>query len=168
MSSNPIKNKLAIMKIISSKEKTRHILARITPYAPFGEEDDFIHFGFIYFYFSQTIQDKIKSYHEKWESRELRIMRFPIDLFETILISTSLIENADNSDSEDYKYIKFDAVNYLEQEPVFEECDKYYKIMGRLLCSHDYFEIDVERIPDGWIPPSVIYRRRASYSKLIL
>jgi hypothetical protein len=155
------------MKIRSSKEKTRHILVRITPYAPFGEEDDFIDFAFLYFYFSQTIQDEIKSYHKKWESRELRIMRFPIELFETILISTSLIINADNFDSEDYKYIKFDALNYLEQEPIFEEYDKYYKIMGRLLCSNDYFEIDVERIPDGWIPPSVIYRRRDSYSKLI-
>jgi len=34
------------MKIKSSKKKTRHILVRITPYSPFGEEDEFMEFGF--------------------------------------------------------------------------------------------------------------------------
>ncbi len=76
------------MKIKSSKDKTRHILIRITPYAPFGEEDEFIHYGFLYFNFSSSIEDNVVSFHKNWRNGSCKVSRFPIELRETILIST--------------------------------------------------------------------------------
>lgn len=154
------------MKIVSSKDKTEYILIRITPYAAFGEEDEFNQFGFLYFHYSSGIEDQIASFHKNWKNRTCRILRYPIDLRETILINSSLIENADNMESDDFKFIKFDSLNHLEREPVFDECDKYYKIRGTLLCYLHHFEIQVERIPDGDLVPSVIFLARAYYSDL--
>ncbi len=154
------------MKIKSSNIKTEHVLVRVTPYAPFGERDDFIDFGFLYFNYSSSIEDEIVSFHKNWRNRSCRVLRFPIELRETILINSSIVENADNTGTEDYTYIKFDSLNHLESEPVFDECDKYYKIRGTLLCYLYYFEIQIERIPDGNIPPSVIYRTGGHYSQL--
>lgn len=154
------------MKIRSSKDKTEHILVRVTPYAAFGEQDEFNQFEFLYFNYSSSIEDQIVAFHNNWKNRTCRIQRYPIELRETILIDSSLIENADNMESEDFKYIKFDSLNHLEGEPVFNECDKHYKIRGTLLCDLHHFEIQVERIPDGDLVPSVIFLARAYYSDL--
>jgi len=155
------------MQISSSKKKTRHILVRVTPYSPYETMDEFMEFGFLYFEYSNRVEDEVKLFHKNWKTRKLRISRFPVDVSNAILLPSYSIENADNMMSPDYKHIKFDSFNHLKHEPIFNEYDKFYRIKATLLCHYDYFEIDVERIPDGDKLPWIIYRARANYIKLI-
>ena len=154
------------MKIISSKKKTRHILIRVTPYSPFGEEDEFMEYGFLYFNYTFIIEMKVRKFHRKWRKGKRRISRFPIEINEAILLKESAIENSENMNNPDYKHIRYDALNYLKDEPVFNECDTYYRIPATILCYFDYFQIDVERIPEGH-SLDIIYKTSANYTKLI-
>lgn len=155
------------MKIKSSKKKTRHILVRVTPYSPFGEEDEFMEFGFLYFEYTFNIEIEIRSFHRKWRKAKRRIPRFPIEIAEAILLKESDIENSDNMDNPDYRHIRYDSLNYLKYKPVFDECDKYYRIPATILCYFDYFQIEVDRIPEGHRLPWIIYKAGANYTKLI-
>jgi len=143
------------------------MLVSITPYSPYGEGDEFMEFGFLYFEYTHEIERNIKSFHKKWRKAKRRIPRFPIEIYDAILLNRSAIENSENMMSPDYKHIKFDSFNHLKHEPIFNEYDKFYRIKATLLCHYDYFEIDVERIPDGDKLPWIIYRARANYIKLI-
>ncbi len=155
------------MKIKSSKKKTRHILVRVTPFSPFGEEDEFMEFGFLYFEYTLNIEIELRSFHKKWRKAKRRIPRFPIEIDKAILLKSSDIENSENTDNPDYRHIRYDSLNYLKYKPVFDECDKYYKINATMLCFFDNFQIDVERIPDGHRLPWIIYKTGASYTKLV-
>ena len=154
------------MKIKSSKQKTRHILIRVTPYAPFGEEDKFIEYEFLYFNYSKSIEDKVKLFHKNWKSGIVKVQRFPVAIFEATLLKSYSIENTDNTNNPDYKYIKFDSLNHLEHEPVFDEIDEFYKLNCTFLCYKDYFVIEIERIIVGYIAPITIYRAYAYYNEL--
>jgi len=155
------------MKIKSSKMKTRHILVSVTPYSPFGEGDEFMEFGFLYFEYTEEIERNVRSFHKKWRKAKRRIPRFPIRIDEAILLKSYDIENADNTTNPDYKHIKYDSLNYLKREPFFDECDTYYRIPATILCYFDYFQIEVERIPEGHRLPWIIYKTGANYTKLI-
>ncbi len=156
------------MKIKSSKIKTRHILVSITPYSPYGEGDEFMEFGFLYFKYTHEIERNIKLFHKKWRKAKRRIPRFPVEIDDAILLNRSAIENSDNMDNPDYRHIRYDSLNYLKDEPVFNDCDSFYKIPATMLLYFDYFQIYVERIPDGYgACPSIIYRTGANYTKLI-
>lgn len=155
------------MVIKSSKDKTRHILIRLTPYAPFGEECDFLDYEFLYFHFSEEMQQELEEFQKNWKSGKLRIQKYPISIRDATLIKVYDIENADNTNNPDYKYIKFDSLNHLKEEPIFDSSDHIYTIRGIFLCYLDHFVIEVERIPDGDLVPQVIYRARANYTKLL-
>ena len=153
------------MIIKSSKDKTRYILIRLTPYAPFGEDCDFLDYHFLYFNFSEEMEQKLKEYHNRWKSG-IKAHRYPITIHETILIKGYDIENSDNMSNPDYKYIKYDSLNHLQEEPKFDSCDHIYSIRSTFLCCFDHFVIEAERIPDGDLVPQIIYRARANYTKL--
>jgi len=155
------------MKIKSSKIKTRHILVSITPYSPYGEGDEFMEYGFLYFEYTQEIERNIKSFHKKWRKGKRRVSRFPVEIYDAILLNRYAIDNSENIDNPDYKHIRYDSLNYLKYKPILDECDVYYKIPATILCYFDHFQIEVNRIPEGHILPWIIYKTGANYTKLI-
>ena len=155
------------MKIKSSKKKTDHILVALAPFTLPHTEDEFMEFGFLYFNLNDIIKRNIKLFHKNWKKGKSRVVKFPIPIYNAVLIRGSLVENADNHNHPDYKYIKYDSLNHLKSSPEFEENDRPYGIDANILCYFDFFEIEVERIPDGHQFPQIIYPSpRFIYSKL--
>ncbi len=155
------------MIIKSTNNKSSHILIRIYPYTLPGIEDEFLNFGFLYFHLSDIMKHQIEQFHAKWKSAELRVSNFPVIIEDAILIPTSAVENADNMDNTDYRFIKYDSISHLNDRPTFDKFDRYYAISGTMLCDTDYFNIVVERVPEGFIMPLIIYRAHSYYSRLL-
>jgi len=156
------------MKIKSSKKKTGHILVALAPFILLNTEDEFMEYGYLYFHLNDIIKRNIKLFHKNWKDGKSRVVKFPIPIYNAVLIRGSLVENADNHNHPDYKHFKFDSLNHLESGPEFEENDRPYGIDANILCYFDFFEIEVERIPDGYQTPLIIYRScHYPYNKLI-
>lgn len=154
------------MLIKSVNHKSSHILIRIYPYALPGIKNDFLDFGFLYFHLSDMMKYQIEQFHTKWRLGELRVPNFPVIIEDAILIPTSAIENSDNMNNTDYKYIKYDSISHLNSRPTFGKYDRYYEIRGTLLCNTDYFNIAVERVPEGLKMPLIIYRAHSYFNRL--
>jgi len=155
------------MKIQSTKKKTEHIIAALVPFAPPHTDDEFMEYAYLYFKFNDFVKQNVKEFQKQWEKAKSRVEKFPVSVYNAVLIREILIENAENSTNPDYKYFKYDSLNHIETDPEFEENDRPYGIDARILCSFNYFEIEVERIPDGWQMPLIIYRSPSFiYSKL--
>lgn len=150
------------MKITSSKDRTVHLLTRITPYVLFGEEEELSSLGFLYFEITPAIEKEIKSFLAG-DRKEAHY----IQMSACILIEESLIENANNSDLKEYKFIKFDATNYLEQEPFVEDTDYIKRTNGTIMCLKDHLRIVVEILYEGSLCPNVVYIRVEYYDKFI-
>jgi len=156
------------MHIISSKEKTDHVLLRIIPFSQYGfsilsytsppPPDEFLDYGYAYFELTKSIKNWFGEYAYNWKKGKLRITKYPIDLFEIKLLELATIENEENSRKPEYKYIKYDSLNFLKESPALDLTDKYYVLPGRFLCSFKQVELEIERIPDGSGFPWIIYR----------
>ena len=156
------------MKIKSSKKKTEHIIVALTPYTFSHTEDEFMEFGYLYFNLNDFIKQNIKEFQKRWRKGKSRVPRFPVFVYNAVLLREILVYDPKNDGSPDYKYFKYDSLNHIKSEPEFEENDRPYGIDARILCSFNYFEIEVERIPDGLQFPQIIYRSpRFIYSKLL-
>lgn len=157
-------NNIMLIKFVN--HKTSHILIRIYPYALPGIEDEFLDFGFLYFHLSDMMKHQIEQFNNDWRSGELRISNFPIVIDDAILIPTSVVENSDNMNNTDYKHIKYDSISHLNSRPTFGKYDRYYAIQGTILCNLDYFNIVIERVPEGFTMPLIIYRAHSYFNRL--
>lgn len=155
------------MKIISSKYITEHILARVDPYTLPGEDHKLINYTFLYFHFSSQVKDDLIEFFKNWKSGKLRIDRYPISLRKASVINDFLIENSDNDDIPEYKYIKYDSLNYLKEEPIFENCNEYFDVDAMLLCSRYSILIEAEWNQSGINNTPIIFRRKVMISKLL-
>lgn len=156
------------MKIKSSKKKTGHILVALTAYAPWPDEEEFMDYGYLYFHLNDFIKRNVKKFQKNWANAKLRVEKFPVQITNAVLIRTELVYDDKNDINLNKKYFKYDSLNHLADQPEFEENDWPYGIMATILCYFDFFEIEVERIPDGYRMPLIIYRSpRFIYSKLL-
>ena len=153
------------MKIVSTNKKTRHIISYVMPYIHPELDDEFLKYGYFYFNFSERIENQVKQFLDDLKKGEMRVDRYPIDIYGTLLESN--IECVENMENPDYEYFKFDSLNHIKSKPIFEKGDNFYKIRGHLLCDLNYFTIDIERIPEGQLLPLIIYRHKFVYSKIM-
>lgn len=156
------------MKIKSSNKKTGHILVNLTAYAPWSDEEEFMDYGYLYFHIDDSLKRKIKKFRKDWADAKLRVEKFPVQITNAVLIRTALVYDDKNDISLDKRYFRYDSLNHLADQPEFEENDRPYGIMATILCYFDFFEIEVERIPDGYRMPLIIYRSsHYPYNKLV-
>jgi len=153
------------MKIISTGKKTRHIISFIVPYIHPKRDDKFLEYGYFYFHFTEWVEKQIRKFKKDWETGKMRVNKYPINIYGILLKSN--IESYDNMENPDFEHFKYDSLNHLESKPIFEENDNYYEINAYLLCDLYHFTIEVERIPDGYGMPLIIFRNRFVYSKLM-
>ena len=154
------------MNIITTKKKTRHIIAYLGGFLQFGREDKFMEYDFFYFNFCKFTENEIKKFRKGYSKGKLRINRFPIPIH-GVLLKRESIEALEDDEISDLKYFRYDSLNHLNSKPIFEKNDDYYEISGYLLCNLDCFIVEVERIPDASRVPTVIYRNIYPYSRLM-
>jgi hypothetical protein len=154
------------MKIITTKKKTRHIIAYLGGFIQFGIEDKFIEYDFFYFNFCKFTEGEIKKFRKGYSKGKLRVNRFPIPIH-GFLLKHSDIEALEEREDSCLEHFRYDSLNHLNSKPTFEKNDDYYEISGHLLCNLDCFIIEVERIPDTSRVPIIIYRNIFPYSRLM-
>ena len=155
------------MKIISSKYITEHILTRVDTYTLSGDDHKLINYTFLYFYFPSQVTDDLIEFFKNWKSGKLRIDRYPISLRKACVINELLIENSANNDIPEYNYIKYDSLNYLKEEPIFEDCNEYFDVDAMLLCSRYSILIEAEWYQSGINNIPIIFRCEVPVSKLL-
>lgn len=148
--------------------KSKHFITALNNYTLDPDDNEYLKYQLAYFTIDDLILENIRSYRNNKTNEQLNTDRHYFELMYpvTLIESDPMIYQA-HENAAGMEYIKLDSLSYLDGKPLLENY-KTYQIKGGITCFDLFFTMDIERIPDGYQLPTIIYKSpRYSYSKIL-
>lgn len=134
---------------------TAHLLVNLQTYSLVDYKEKFLEYTYIYFELLESTLLHAKQFIEDWKTGKKRgrgIYTLPNSF---LLMHEDYVLN--DEEPKGHEFIKYDSFSFLEKA-VEEVHERMYSIQGNLILDRHFCVVQIERIPDGYILPSIIFR----------